>query len=202
MASTLREPTARLRSENTTHAAGSDPIPALGSGPHLSTPVPAIRQEATSVKSRVREPMISKIGDTADIAYASHLGTNGSTVSVFDGDLIGKNLFAVSIFPSRTVELDAPPTWRQLFVFMLENSDFVLNPDYALGTWFNEQQRGLHVLDVVICVSDRQVALELGRRFNQWSVFDLRRRRQIVVKHPHSINAASFIEGFATGGAL
>jgi hypothetical protein len=45
----------------------------------------------------------------------------------------------------------------------------------------------MHVLDVVTCVSDRDMALELGSKFSQRSIFDLGKGREIAVNPKISI---------------
>jgi len=193
VANTLRETTAPLRSENHhTELESLSRFNIPGISPALLTaPSPAC-QEAES-RSLVREPVISKIGDAADIAYASHRKTGGSTVSVFDGDLAGRRLFALSVFPDRTIELFDPPTWRQIFNFALENLDLVLRKGCAIGTWQNRRRR-LHVLDVVVCVANLQAALELGKCFDQQFVFDLHRRRDIAIPYRHSVSGLHIVE--------
>jgi hypothetical protein len=101
MANTRRESTASYRSEDIADSAGSHPVPALGFSPHLFTAVDAICQEPTSVPLPVREPMISRIGDAVDAAFALHARANGATVSVIDGNMAGRKLYAVSINPER-----------------------------------------------------------------------------------------------------
>ncbi len=107
--------------------------------------------------------------------------------------MVGRKLFAVSIYPERTIELTVQPSWRQLFVFVLANLDLLLQPDRALGTWFDDL-RGVHVLDVVICVSDRDTALDLGLRFHQRSIFDLAASHAIRIGEPVSVLRPTYTE--------
>jgi hypothetical protein len=194
MADTLRKPTASLRSEqphNESQTLTRLNLP--GISPDLLTASSPICQEGGCPKLLIREPLISKIGDAADFACASHRMTGGSTVGVFDGDLSGRRLFAVSVFPDRTVELYDPPTWRQIFVFALQNLDHVLRKGCAIGTWHD--RRHMHILDVVVCVSNLQAALELGKCFDQQSVYDLKRRREIAIPFGPSFSGLNIVEG-------
>lgn len=150
-------------------------------------------QDASAPRLLVREPVISQIGDAVNVALVSHRKTGGSTVSVFDGNLVGRKLYALSIFPGRTEELYDPPTWRQLFVFALENSDLLLRKDCALGTW--NQRRRQHVLDIVVCISSLQAALELAKCFDQQCVYDLEGRREIAVPYRSPVSIQHFVEG-------
>jgi hypothetical protein len=183
MANTRRESTASYRSEDIADSAGSTLIPALGSGPHLSTAIAAICQEATSVPLPIREPMISRVADATDLAFALHtrtIGSTGSTVSVIDGNMAGRKLYAVCINPERTIELEYPPSWRQLFAYALTNVDVLLKPGRALGTWVNP--KGRHVLDIVVCCPDRAVAIALGQSARQFSIFSLFAGREIQIE--------------------
>jgi hypothetical protein len=100
--------------------------------------------------------------------------------AIVHGNLVGKPLFAVSIMRWRAVELHSSRTRDQLFAFAILNADLLLKPEYALGTWF-DNARGVHVIDIVLCVDNILVALALGRHFNQWSVFDLEHSEEIAV---------------------
>lgn len=130
----------------------------------------------------IREPIISKIGDVADISFALHHEFRGSTVSIFDGNLFGEKLYALSIFPGRTVELRNAPTWRQIFVFALQNAEFLLRENCALGTWYHRRRR-VHVLDVVVCISNREAAKELAKCFDQESIYCLESGTEIAVRY-------------------
>jgi hypothetical protein len=180
MANTLRESTAPS-GENTTESAGSGPIPALGFGPHHSTPADVICQEFSHLKLPIREPMISCIASAVDMAYESHSETDGATISLVHGNMAGEKVFAVSIYPGRTVELGTPPTWRELYAFALENADLLLKPRHALGSWLDDDWTHKHVLDVVVLFSDRDEALDHGARCDQRSIYSLEVGQVIAV---------------------
>lgn len=180
MASTLRKPTASSRSRHLRNELEAlSRVHSPGFGLALST-APRLRcQESTIPKLLVRAS-VAQIGDAVDISYVLHRKSGGSTVSVFDGNLAGRKLYAVSLFPHRTEELNGPPTWQQLFFFALNNSDLLLRNDCALGTWYH-RRRSVHVLDIVICISDLQEALELGKCFDQQFIYDLKQHREIAI---------------------
>jgi len=95
--------------------------------------------------------------------------------------MVGRKLFAVSMYPEQTIKLRVQPSWQRLLAFVLANLDLLLKPDRALGTWLDTLE-GVHVLDVVVCLADREAALELGLRFHQWSIFDLANSREIRLR--------------------
>ena len=183
MANTLRESTASYRSGDSSDLVGSVPFPSLDYSPRISTAVDPTRQEGSRLTLPIGEPLISCILETVETALELHSITNGATVSIINGSMAGQKLFAVSLYPERTVKLTAPPSWRQLFEFVLTNLDLLLQPDRALGTWFNDL-KGVHVLDVVVCLSDREAALDLGWRFGQVAIFDLATSQEIPIGRP------------------
>ena len=184
MPSTLRESTALRGGENHSDSAGLITIPAMGFGPHHSTSVDAILQGLNHLRLSVREPTNSRVAVAVDTALALHTrpGSTGSTVSVIDGNMAGRQLYAVSIDPERTIELETPPSWRQLFAYALTNLDTLMKPGRALGTWINP--KGRHVLDVVVCCPIRAVAIAHAQRFRQFSIFDLATSREIQLGRP------------------
>jgi len=125
---------------------------------------------------------LSSLADLIDIAFASHNRSNGATVSLHDGNMEDKKLFTVSIYPEHAQEFWERPTWQELFDFAKARLDLLSKADHALGIWFNDYEL-IHVIDVVICIPDCELALELGRRFDQVAIFDLETRREIPISH-------------------
>ena len=138
---------------------------------------------ATGAGAPISEAVLSCIGNAVDAAFELHNQTNGSTVSLIDGNMVGTKHFSVSIYPTRSVVLWERPTRHELFDFALANLELLLKPANALGTWFDDWNQ-VHVLDVVLLVSDRDAALELGLRFDQLAIFDLESRQEIPIARP------------------
>ena len=194
MANTLRESTARLRSENPINTAGSVPIPALGFGPHLSTALPAIRQECDRSALPIADPTISLIVSAVDTAFALHNKANGSTVSVALGDMARRKLFAVSPYRERTIELWERPTWQEIFDFALANRELLLKPRHALGTWFNDKEL-VHVLDIAVWCTDRAAAIALAKRNRQSCIYDLATCQEIRLRRLALPSQQSYLGG-------
>ncbi len=129
------------------------------------------------------EAMLSGIAGAVDIAYDLHNRTNGATVTLKSGDMAGKKLFAVSIYPAHTIELWERPTWQEIFDFAQARVDLLLKPGHALGIWFDDYNQ-VHMLDVVLLVADLDTALALALQNNQIAIFDLGSRREIEVSRP------------------
>jgi hypothetical protein len=159
----------------------------------ISTAADPACQEVNLVALPIGEPLLYCILRAVQTTIELHSGSNGATVSLSKGNMVGRKLFAVSIYPERAIELTARPSWRQLFVFVLANLDLLLKPGRALGTWFDDLQ-GVHVLDVVICLSDRDTALALGLRSHQRSIFDLAASRAIRIGEPVSVLRPTYTE--------
>lgn len=131
------------------------------------------------------EALVAGLGRLASLAHELHSRATGSTVSLRDGDLVGRELFAVSIYPELSVELVTVPTREDILAFVLGNLDLLLKQHHAFGSWLNHA-RNTHVLDVVVCVSDLQTASGLAQQFNQLSVFDLATRVEIAIENPRT----------------
>jgi hypothetical protein len=128
----------------------------------------------------ILDAMFPCIKEVVDVSFAQHNRTNGSTVSLIDGNMVGKKLFSVSIYPSHSMTLWERPSWEELFEYAKANLDLLLQPGHAMGTWFNDYEL-MHVLDVVVCLSDRNEALDLAKRYLQLAIYDLQSRREIRV---------------------
>lgn len=129
-------------------------------------------------------PLIPRILQTVETTLGLHSREGGSTVSLIHGNMAGQRRYAVAVYPKRAINLVAQPSWQDLTGFILSNLHVLLKSGRALGTWFN-RALGHHVLDVVVCPSDLQVALELGARFGQCSIFDLAAELEIKVDRRH-----------------
>lgn len=186
MATTARESTAFFRS-------GLIPFPSSAYGHGISTAADPTCQEVSLLALPIGEPLITCILKVVETTLALHSRTNGATVSLSKGNMVGRELFAVSIYPERTIKLRVRPSWQRLFAFVLANLDLLVKPDRALGTWFDALE-GVHVLDVVVCLSDREAALDLGLHYHQWSVFYLATSREIRIGEPAFVLRPTYTE--------
>lgn len=99
--------------------------------------------------SRPFEAVVPLLANMTTTAAMLHAQGSGPTVSVTDGNMAGFPRFAVSTHTERIAGQAKAPTWNLLFAFAALNSDLLLLPDHAMGTWF-QNQRSHHVL-VVVC---------------------------------------------------
>jgi len=138
----------------------------------------ACQEGSTSLPSLLEAivPVIAKMARTA--AAVLDAEPSGSTVSVSIGNMRGLPRFAVSVYPKCTVELTVLPNWELLFAFGVMNADLLLQPNHAIGTWY-DKLRKRHVLDVVICPWVLDDAIRLGIQHGQRSIYDLSKGTEI-----------------------
>lgn len=105
--------------------------------------------------------------------YVLQAASGGATFNLYFGDLGGTKLYAVSLYPDRSVVVPGKqPTLEALRKFVSDNGDLLSDPRVSAGTWFNSDD-GMTYLDVSATVPDKQEAIDLGKRYNQISIFDL-----------------------------
>jgi hypothetical protein len=100
--------------------------------------------------------------------------TGGSSFSPGRGDLIGSDNYAISIFPDYSKIIKGKITQKQLSTFYLKNEDILFQyPELATGTWYRAGKTHIDLV-VTIPTSNKFAAIELGRRYNQKTVFNLK----------------------------
>ena len=106
---------------------------------------------------------------------ALHAKKDGSTFSLFFGDLGGQPLYSVSPFTERTVKVPGQAvTPSDLTAYIKANRDALARPHAAVGTWYDPDNQVTY-LDIVIVIEDKAQATELGVQYNQIGIFDLGR---------------------------
>jgi hypothetical protein len=183
-----------------------DPMPGPGQVPQYSSPseISATNTHIADVACAAwkRSPgrtlpighaITACIAGAVNVSFAQHNKTNGSTVSLAHGNIVGKKLFSVSIYPSRSIKLWERPSWEELIEYAHANLDLLSRPGHALGTWFDDFEL-IHCLDVVVLVRDRDDATELGLRFEQVAIFDLEARQEIPIHRPYRESSCRLAE--------
>jgi hypothetical protein len=172
MADTYRDVTACVRGEN-------DPLDPLDWTYPLVTCTSAASKCQDLEELGLLLAILFATDKAIGLAIALHAMTGGATVSLIEGNLAGRPLYAVSIYPERSLRFTARPTREQLFAFITANLRLLLLPGHAIGSW--KDKNNFHILDVVICLRDRDWATELGARFQQQSIFDLAAECEIAI---------------------
>jgi hypothetical protein len=102
-----------------------------------------------------------------------HREKGGATFSLYFADDVGQELFAVSLYPERSVQTRGRvvPTQR-LQAFIAKNQDLLHDPRNCIGTWYNEEDDAIY-LDVTATLVDREQAIALGRQYDQIAIYEL-----------------------------
>ena len=114
----------------------------------------------------------------------AHNRNEGCTFSLYWGDLKDTPGYSVAVHPTRKEDFVQGPAVSQAAIrmFIEAHKDRLLNPRYAVGTWYNvravkEDRKSF--LDTPITVPDRRDAVELGKKRNQIGIFDLETKKYI-----------------------
>jgi hypothetical protein len=127
----------------------------------------------------VKRPLDTLVG-ASPLAHAiaqNHAESGGSTFSLHDGNLVGKNRYAVSLFPERSEQVQGQLTPEYVQNFIENNRDLLKHPKTAVGTWAAPD--GNHYLDVSVATPSKADAIGLGQKYNQRSIFDLNRMNEV-----------------------
>jgi hypothetical protein len=134
-------------------------------------------------------PTLLNEREAAAQVAALHQAAGGATFNLRFGNQVGQQLFAVSLFPERTVIL---PTRLvridALIAFMRRNADLLADPRCCVGTWFDPDD-GVTYLDVTLVLPSKRLAIRLAQQYNQIAIFDLSRLSVIATQgsgKPHS----------------
>ena len=117
----------------------------------------------------------------AESIVAAHKAEKGSSIAMSGESLAGKDLFSVSVFPSRSVLLDGPNVTREDIISFIEANSDLLTGSKALfvGTWF-DSDTGQSVIDVTTALPLKE-ATYLGKKYNQKAIFSLKDFKEIPV---------------------
>lgn len=103
----------------------------------------------------------------------THDADGGSTFNLYFGNLKGKKLYAVSVYPDRGRILQGKAIDPAILrAFIEENRDLLADPRNSIGTWYDADE-GLTYLDVSATLPDRQLTIRLGKKYNQVGIYDL-----------------------------
>jgi hypothetical protein len=106
--------------------------------------------------------------------------TGGITFNLKKAKSLGgtKN-FAVSPFPERSlIKKGKTLTSKDIANYIRKNKDLLKKPDHSLGGWVDKDANQVF-LDVSIVVPNKAKAMEIGKKFNQKAIFDLKKFEDI-----------------------
>jgi hypothetical protein len=115
----------------------------------------------------------------SEIVCNAHSRFGGASVHLHFGDLRGQSLFAVSLYPERTVRIEGREIPREVVIaFCRQHKDLLGDPRVVIGTWYNTEE-DITYLDVTAICCEMQEAVTLGQRYNQIALYDLEHDAEI-----------------------
>ena len=134
---------------------------------------------AENLKNSTSQISEEKIEEIVKSVVKNHNENGGSTVNKKAENLIGEKLFAVSVFQLRTFVLQEREISQELvYRFVKQNLDLLVYDFCVIGTWFDKLGNA-SILDVSIMLSSKNLAIELGEKFNQIAIYDLHAKKEI-----------------------
>ncbi len=136
-----------------------------------------LRSYLSNRRTRLPKPISDE--QAATQVEQLHSEKGGATFSVYFGNVAGQELFAVSLYPERSVLVRGrfiPRRW--ILSFLAQNRDLLRDPRNAVGTWYNEDDDTTY-LDVTAMLPDREKAISFARQYNQIAIYDLLRTEEI-----------------------
>lgn len=127
------------------------------------------------------EPEVAAVDEDEIATVHNKEGGVTYNISQGQGNLVGKSLYAVSIYPeSGEVIKGEQITGEQIKEYIEKNKELLNQPRNSLGTWYDAEANETD-LDVVVTIPSKVEALELGREHEQKAIFDLERMKEIPV---------------------
>ena len=118
-------------------------------------------------------PPAVDVGEMVRQVETLHMANDGCTFNPHFGNLAGKSLYAVSLYPDLGVVLDGKEILMDLLLrVVVDNQALLQDPRVSVGTWFDGDGNKTY-LDISATIPNRQQAIELGKRYNQIAIFAL-----------------------------
>ncbi len=108
-----------------------------------------------------------------------YLANGGATFSLRFGNQSGQRLYAVCIYPERSLILEGGDiSIEDIHDYLSVNKEWLADPRCCIGIWYSEES-DITYLDISILLPQKRAALVLGKRYNQEGIFDLYRAKYI-----------------------
>ncbi len=104
--------------------------------------------------------------------------TGGATYNVFTGDKLKAPEYAVGIFPEKSRIIEGLADEQDIKEFILDNKNILSDPRTNIGLWHDGDKT---YLDVSVTVPEKGMAEELGRKFNQIAIYDLKHQQEVMI---------------------
>lgn len=136
-----------------------------------------MQEETAAVKINIPVEALQASMQTAGYVLpkivSAHTQENGSTFSLYAGNMAGKNYYSTSIYPDLTMiargkNIDE----KQIKQFIANNIDLLSDKRVVIGTWYNEEEDATYI-DVSVLVDNEEIARGLSEQYNQIGMFHL-----------------------------
>ncbi len=98
---------------------------------------------------------------------------NGSSFSLYAGNMKGKNYYSTSIYPDMTLLVEGKEIDPKIIQrYITENISLLSDKRLVVGTWYNPADNTTYI-DISVLVENKDVAQRLSERYNQWGMFHL-----------------------------
>lgn len=111
----------------------------------------------------------------------AHNANGGTTYNPTQGNMMGKDAYAVAgSYPKLSKTIDSEDLTHEQLKDYMESPEVAKvlkdNPDASVGTWAHD---GKTELEITVTPKDREAAIELGKKNNQQSIYDLKKGEEI-----------------------
>jgi len=122
-------------------------------------------------KTSLPSPLSAELLTQQIAAWLSH--TEGATFNLYFGNMANESLYAVSLYPERSVVFANNSVPEHLLRrFITDNLDLLADPRNSIGIWYSEALNSVY-LDISATLPDRLEAVSLGEWYNQEAIYDL-----------------------------
>jgi len=147
-----------------------------------SPKIKEIEQQSKQYYSNFTKSVFSKptynITQNADNIVKAINENGGITYNAKGGNLGGKKVYSVAIYPERSQTFKGEVTKNDIIKYVYDNIDLLGKKGHSLGGWYDTESKQLW-LDVAGTVKDKNLAIKLGKKFNQKAIFDLNKFEEI-----------------------
>ncbi len=86
--------------------------------------------------------------------------------------------YAVGVFPTISKVIKSAPTAKIINEFELDNADIFNKPNTHIGLWYDKKDESFY-MDATVLVRDKNKAIELGKKYGQKAIFDIKNQEEI-----------------------
>ena len=127
----------------------------------------------------LRIPRWIGISKAAAKIIAAMQTSTGVTFSLYFGQVQEQSLYAVSVYPEKSVFLPIEGFTQSLVEdFIRANRDLLSDPRNCVGVWYVREEDTLY-LDVSTTLPNLEMAVRLGQEYNQIGIYDLQNGKVI-----------------------